>query len=217
MTFNGIAMRSKPVFIKITLIFFISSFIGNICEVQAQSFKRIYKNGVIYYYFSNRDEGRAGKPYLITRNNKIKVVPINRKVSHQELEPVVQEASRHYNLPPPLVKAVIRVESNFVPTATSPKGAQGLMQLMPGTAEDLQVRNAYDIRENVWAGTRYLSILLEKFGYRLPLALAAYNAGPQRVECCQDIPPIKETQGFVRDVCANFLHYCGKSPAVSDQ
>ncbi|MDD5640753.1 MAG: lytic transglycosylase domain-containing protein [Syntrophales bacterium] len=205
-------MRSKPVFIKITLIFFISSFIGNICEVQAQSFKRIYRNGVIYYYFSNRGEGGAGKPYLITRNNKIKVVPINRKVSDQDLEPVVQEASRHYNLPPPLVKAVIRVESNFVPTATSPKGAQGLMQLMPGTAQDLRVCNPYDIRENIWAGTRYLVMMLEKFGYSLPLALAAYNAGPQRVEKHQDIPPIKETQDFIRNVCANFLFYSGKQP-----
>ncbi|MBI4642864.1 MAG: transglycosylase SLT domain-containing protein [Deltaproteobacteria bacterium] len=118
-------------------------------------------------------------------------------MSPLELEPVVQEASRHYNLPPQLIKAVIRVESNFVPSATSPKGAQGLMQLMPGTAEDLQVRNAYDIRENVLGGARYLRILLEKFGYRLPLALAAYNAGPQRVEQYQDIPPIKETRNYL--------------------
>ncbi len=127
---------------------------------------------------------------------------------------MVEEASRHFNLPPTLIKAVIKVESNFVPSATSSKGAQGLMQLMPGTAKDLQVQNAYDIRENILAGTRYLYTMLENFGYRLPLALAAYNAGPRQVEKHQDIPPIKETQGFVRDVCVNFLQYSGKSPRV---
>jgi soluble lytic murein transglycosylase-like protein len=86
------------------------------------------------------------------------------------------------------------------------------MQLMPGTSGQLQVNNAYDIRENILAGTRYLYMMLERFGYHLPMALAAYNAGPRRVEQHQDIPPIKETQGFVRDVCLNFLQYSGKSP-----
>jgi soluble lytic murein transglycosylase-like protein len=99
------------------------------------------------------------------------------------------------------------VESNFNPAATSPKGAQGLMQLMPGTAEQLQVSNPYDIRENIAAGTRYLGMLLQKFDNNLALALAAYNAGPQRVEKCQTVPNIKETQGFVRDVCTNFFQY----------
>lgn len=206
----------------VVLLLFIGSF-GNIASVQAQTFKRIQKDGVVYYFFSNRGEGsqsedRAGQPYLKTGTNKIKVVPLKRKVAKkitpQELDPVVQEASQQYKLPAPLIKAVIRVESNFVPTATSPKGAQGLMQLMPGTAEDLQVRDAYDIKENVYGGARYLRMLLDKFGYRLPLALAAYNAGTQRVEKHQGVPPIKETQWFVRDVCVNFLNYSGEATCL---
>lgn len=204
--------KSNRFLLRVTLLVFIGSVVGNIPLAQAQSFKRVCKNGVIYYYFSNRGEGKASQPYFKSRANRIVRPAVSRKVSPLELEPVVQEASRHYNLPPQLIKAVIRVESNFVPMATSPKGAQGLMQLMPGTAEDLQVRNAYDIRENVWAGARYLRMLLDKFGYRLPLALAAYNAGPRRVEQYQDIPPIIETQGFVRDVCTNFLKYSGELP-----
>jgi soluble lytic murein transglycosylase-like protein len=204
--------RSKWVLLRVAILIFIGCGVGNISVAQAQSFQRVYKNGVVYYYFSSREEGRVKQPYLKSCENKIIRPAVSKKVSPQELDPVVQEASRHYNLPPPLIKAVIRVESNFVPTATSPKGAQGLMQLMPGTAGDLQVRNAYDIQENIWAGTRYLHMMLERFGYRLPLALAAYNAGPQRVEKHQDIPLINETQGFVQDVCTIFLQY-SKKPA----
>ncbi len=207
-TISGrLGKRSKRVLLTVAILIFIGSLVGHISTAQAQSFQRVCKNGVIYYYFSSRREGGAKQPNFRFGDNKIIRHAVSRKVTPLELDPVVQEASRHYNLPPQLIKAVIRVESNFVPTATSPKGAQGLMQLMPGTAEELQVQNAYDIRENIYAGTRYLRILLEKFGYRLPLALAAYNAGPQRVEKDLDIPQINETQGFVREVCINFLQY----------
>ena len=85
------------------------------------------------------------------------------------------------------------------------------MQLMPGTAEQLQVANPYDIQENIRGGSRYLGMMLQKFNYNLPLALAAYNAGPGRVQRCQGVPQIKETQRFVRDVCTNFLEYSGKT------
>ena len=177
--------------------------------VHAEPFIRVYKEGIIYYYFSNKYDINS----LGTLGNRIKNKshinrPLSRsKLSAQEVEPWVKWASENHKIPPALIKAVIRVESNFNPAATSPKGAQGLMQLMPGTAEELQVCNAYDIKENISAGTRYLGMLLQKFNNNLPLALAAYNAGPQRVARCQGIPPIKETQGFVRDVCTNFLQY----------
>lgn len=81
------------------------------------------------------------------------------------------------------------------------------MQLMPETASEVAVANPYDVQQNIWGGTRYLSRLLARFNYRLPLALAAYNAGPGRVERRQDIPNIPETQQFVRQVCAEFLKY----------
>jgi soluble lytic murein transglycosylase-like protein len=126
------------------------------------------------------------------------------------LEPLIHEVSQRHNLPASLIKAVIRVESNFNAAATSPKGAQGLMQLMPATADELQVVNPYDAAENVSGGTRYLKMLLEKFNYRLPLALAAYNAGPKRVDQHQAVPPIRETKNFVRDVCENFVRYNGE-------
>ena len=183
--------------------------IGFIQPVSAEPFVRVCKDGVIHYYFANRP---SNKPSVIglSRHNQHRGSLSRPRPSPGELEPLIHEVARQQNLPPSLVKAVIRVESNFNPGATSPKGAQGLMQLMPGTAEDLQVVNPYDAHENVWAGTRYLKMLLEKFNYRLPLALAAYNAGPNRVTQRQDVPPIRETQDFVRNVCANFVKYSGE-------
>lgn len=178
---------------------------------QAEPCLRKVKDGVIYYYFPNK--GEPGVEQLSSRTRQIRITPAPRakkKQTPQELEGVIQEASRRHQLPHTLIKAVIRVESNFCPDATSPKGAQGLMQLMPGTAEQLGVSNPYDVQENIMGGTRYLSMLLKKFNFQLPLALAAYNAGPQRVEKNQQVPAIKETQGFVRDVCTNFLKYGGK-------
>ncbi|MFZ5447264.1 MAG: lytic transglycosylase domain-containing protein [Thermodesulfobacteriota bacterium] len=117
------------------------------------------------------------------------------------LEPIIAEATRIYRLPSALVKAVIKMESNFVPWAVSPKGAMGLMQLMPETASDLGVRDPFNPRENVLAGCRYLRTLLDQFQGSLPLAVAAYNAGNQRVIAAgYTIPSIKETQEFVTGV-----------------
>ena len=187
-----------------------------ILPASAEPFVRVCKDGVIHYYFSNRPSQEPSVTRLSRRNQAAH--PLGRpRPSPGELEPLIHEVSQQHNLPASLIKAVIRVESNFNPAATSPKGAQGLMQLMPGTADDLQVVNAYDVQENVSAGTRYLKSLLEKFNYRLPLALAAYNAGPKRVDQYQAVPPIRETRNFVRDVCVNFVKYSGEqNPKESD-
>ena len=183
--------------------------LGFILPASAEPFVRVCKDGVIHYYFANRPTDKPSTTRLSRRNQPAYSVG-RRRPSPGELEPLIQEVCQRHNLPSSLIKAVIRVESNFNAAATSPKGAQGLMQLMPGTADDLQVVNAYDAQENVWAGTRYLKMLLEKFNYRLPLALAAYNAGPKRVDQHQAVPPIRETKNFVRNVCENFLKYNGE-------
>lgn len=118
---------------------------------------------------------------------------------------IAAEADRH-GLPPALVKAVIAAESNFDPQATSPKGALGLMQLMPSTAELLGVNDAFEVRENVRAGTRYLATMLERYG-DWSHALAAYNAGPQAVDRYRGIPPFDETREYVRRVLAYYRRY----------
>ena len=115
----------------------------------------------------------------------------------------IVRASRHADLHPWLVAAVVEAESGFNPHAVSRVGAAGLMQLMPSVWHDERVRNPFDPRANLRAGTRHLRRLLDRFG-ELPLALAAYNAGAATVERYGGIPPYRETQGYVRAVLARF-------------
>jgi soluble lytic murein transglycosylase-like protein len=117
---------------------------------------------------------------------------------------VVGAASDRYRLDPDLLNSVIRAESGFKVHAVSPKGAQGLMQLMPGTASKLGVANAFDPAANVDGGTRYLRELLEHYNFDLIKALAAYNAGPQRVEQYKGVPPYRETRLYVASIVRDF-------------
>jgi soluble lytic murein transglycosylase-like protein len=110
---------------------------------------------------------------------------------------MVSAASSRNNIDPDLIFSVIRAESGFNPNAVSPKGALGLMQLMPETAALLGVQNAFDPAANVEGGTRYLSQLLARYDNNLIKALAAYNAGPERVEQYRGVPPYAETRVYV--------------------
>jgi soluble lytic murein transglycosylase-like protein len=121
-----------------------------------------------------------------------------------DLNEVVRTASGTYRLDPDLVSSVIRAESGFNVRAVSPKGAQGLMQLMPQTASELGVENAFDPQANVEGGTRYLRELLERYNFDLIKALAAYNAGPQRVEQYGGVPPYYETKAYVARIVRDF-------------
>jgi soluble lytic murein transglycosylase-like protein len=123
---------------------------------------------------------------------------------HVDVTEVVNAASDRYRLDPDLVNSVIRAESGFKVHAISPKGAQGLMQLMPGTASKLGVPNAFDPEANVDGGTRYLRELLERYNFDLIKALAAYNAGPHRVEQYGGVPPYLETRKYVASIVRDF-------------
>jgi soluble lytic murein transglycosylase-like protein len=121
-----------------------------------------------------------------------------------DLNEVVKTASWTYHLDPDLVNSVIRAESGFNVRAVSPKGAQGLMQLMPRTASQLGVQNVFNPQANVEGGTRYLRELLERYDFDLVKALAAYNAGPQRVEQYGGVPPYYETKAYVARIVRDY-------------
>jgi soluble lytic murein transglycosylase-like protein len=138
-----------------------------------------------------------------TTTTKLQAPPNNLK-QPSDLNELVTAASGMYKLDPDLVTSVIRAESGFNVHAVSPKGAQGLMQLMPQTASQLGVQNAFDAQANVEAGSRYLRELLERYDFDLIKALAAYNAGPQRVEQYGGVPPYYETKAYVARIVRDF-------------
>jgi soluble lytic murein transglycosylase-like protein len=128
-------------------------------------------------------------------------------VPPEQIDQLVQQNADIWQVDPALIKSVIANESSFNANATSPVGAQGLMQLMPETAASLGVRNPFDPAQNVAGGTRYLRSLLDRFKGDTRLAVAAYNAGPGAVEKYGDVPPYAETQNYVQNVLGSLDRY----------
>jgi hypothetical protein len=140
-------------------------------------------------------------------------LPVKVKLLDVPFATFIASSARTHGVAPELVASVIAVESNFNPNAVSIKSARGLMQLMPQTATRFGVRNAFDPQQNIDAGTRYLKELLRRYNGNLALTLAAYNAGPDRVEQYRDVPPYRETRDYVRRVTQKF-NSTFKAPAV---
>lgn len=138
----------------------------------------------------------SSKTYQAKQNNDVFKV-------REDIEPIINQAAEAYGVDPALIKSVIKVESSFNQNSTSPKGAMGLMQLMPGTARDLDVQNAYDPTENVRAGTAYLKTLLNRYDGNVTLALAAYNWGMGNLEKRPERMPA-ETKNYVATVIRHY-------------
>ncbi len=184
----------------------------------------VLRNGFTIRY--ERREVRQGVTRLYTSGNNYVDVPTDQIASFEKdatpdpkpapadaaqpasaaasLPDVVNQASDRHLIDADLIASVIHAESRENPRAVSPKGAQGLMQLMPETATKLGVRDAFDPAANVDGGTRYLRELLELYNYDLVKALAAYNAGPQRVQQYRGVPPYRETRAYVAAIVKDF-------------
>ena len=126
---------------------------------------------------------------------EFKAVPAN-----EAYEDIIQEAAITYEMDPNLIRAVMQAESAFHPYALSRTGAEGLMQLMPDLSDEMGVSNAFDPRENIMGGVRYLKRLLDYHDGNLDLALASYNAGPGNVDRYGGVPPFRETRNYVRTI-----------------
>lgn len=155
-------------------------------------------------------DNRNNLPYNIYNTNpdtsyRVGATTPNYQAGPTNYQAYINEAAQKYGVDENLIHAVIKHESNYNAMAKSSAGAQGLMQLMPGTAAGLGVTNSFDARQNIDGGTKYLSQMLTRYNGNIELALAAYNAGPGNVEKYQGIPPFNETQNYIRKVMGSYL------------
>ncbi len=181
-------------------------------EARADIYKHVDKDGVISFSnLSKRGRLIAREPKKTAAERSAKRGAANR--SPVDYDAYIREAANLYQIPEALVRAVIRVESNFDPRAISRANARGLMQLIPATAERMLVTDPFDARQNVLGGTRYLRILANLFNGNLQFTLAAYNAGENAVIRYRGIPPFEETQNYVVKVLQFYNIYRGKTRA----
>ncbi|MEP6471348.1 MAG: lytic transglycosylase domain-containing protein [Acidobacteriota bacterium] len=181
-------MRSKTLFLLAVLLAVAASGSARVRVVMQNGKRVIYNDGV------GEKSGPGGRKRPVGEQQWL----ATRIARPSEFDPLIKSAANDHSLDPRLVKSVMLVESGFNPAAVSPKGARGLMQLMPATASEHGARNIHDPAQNIAAGTRYLSHLLNLFDGNLEKSLAAYNAGEGAVARYGGVPPYDETRNYVR-------------------
>ena len=188
------------------LLLLVAAAISAATPAAAQVYKRTARDGTTY--FTNIQPNPSLQRVALTQPANYET-PREPVADYGTYSKEIAEAAALYAVPERLIRAVIRAESAFDPRAVSPRGACGLMQLMPETAAILGVRDLFNPRQNIHAGARHLRAMMERFRNDLPMALAAYNAGERPVASYRGIPPYPETREYV----ARVLRYYGAPPA----
>jgi soluble lytic murein transglycosylase-like protein len=187
------ASISQAIFVIVVLVGAISLFTQ---DLSASLYAYVDESGVLHFTNAPTDSR-----YRLVERKTFSPL-LSRCIGRYDKE--IQAISQQCRVDPDLVRSIIKVESDFNPLAISVKGAQGLMQLMPGTAQDLKVSNPFDPSENIQGGVKYLRYLMDLFQGDLVLALAAYNAGENAVLRYRSVPPYPETRAYVQKVLALF-------------
>ncbi len=173
-------------------------------SAEAEIYYYVDKHGV--RHFSNTPTNSKFKLYMREKSQR-QHYRHYRAINNTAFDPIIKKASRKYGLDSALIKAVISAESSFNPHAVSPKGAKGLMQIMPQNYPSLSISNPFNPAQNIMGGTKYLRKMIENFNGKVSLALAAYNAGPHAVEKYRGVPPYKETQNYVVKVMSLYRQF----------
>ena len=199
--------------IPVLIFFIVMLFSTQVTVVGAFDVYHYRDEGGVSYYTNAPGPGRTKVrlPLIVEKRYRVPSKSGNFNSQSESYGPIIASASRNYGVDPDVVRAVIRAESNYNEQAVSPKGALGLMQLMPATARELGVADAFDPGQNIHGGVRYLSQLLGALGGDLSLALAAYNAGPARVFGKSRIPSIPETRSYVEKVLKLYNNLQGRN------
>ncbi len=204
-------MVSDRIYRLLILFFWVAAFIATLSRPGAcEIYYYIDQNGVMH--FTNAPTSGS-----IRYQNFFKEIPVSHpespatnrspSVKRSSFDRFITLAAKQHGISEPLLKAIIKAESNFDPRAVSKKGAMGLMQIMPDTLKDLNINDPFDPKQNIMGGAQYLKFLMKRFEGNLPLAIAAYNAGPENVKKYNNIPPFKETENYVKRVLAYYEGY----------
>lgn len=165
----------------------------------ADIYRHIDENGVMH--FTNAPTSGKFKLFMKERQRFIS------NLDNKKYDPIIAEAATRFDLEAPLLKAVIKAESDFDPNAVSHKGAKGLMQIMPQNYPMLNVSNPFDPHQSINAGARYLRDMMDRYKGKLGLTLAAYNAGPGAVDRHNGVPPYQETEEYIERVMRYYHRY----------
>ena len=172
-----------------------------VLPVQADIYRYIDENGVMHFTNTPTSSIQQYRLFLKEKSS------VTRWYSSEKYDDLISDASERSGVSFPLLKAIIKAESDFDPHAVSKKGATGLMQIMPENFKPLGISDPFDPWENINAGARYFKQMYDRFKGKLTLSLAAYNAGPTAVDRYQTIPPYEETQEYVRRVMKYYYNY----------